>query len=71
MSGESDAPITDEGIEQVVQMVQAAEVYATSMGCSVSEGARQLLKMSQVMAKVKAQGSLESLARLAVGSKVQ
>lgn len=48
-----EEPISDASIERMVEIVKAAEVYAAAMGCSVSDGIRQLLKSSQVFTQMK------------------
>lgn len=47
-----DAVVTsDETIASMVNFVKAAEIYAESVGCSVSQGAEALLRAMQAMQK--------------------
>lgn len=60
---ENEAPITDETVESVVQLVTAAEIYAASVGCKVSEAVRSMLLMMQAMTCVRTTGDLSALFR--------
>lgn len=50
--------ITDEHIDQVVELVKAAELLAKSTGTDVSVAMRTMLKTLQIMQKLNLDGTL-------------
>lgn len=48
----SDKPITDEGIEQIVQLVAAAEQLGQLMSVTTPEALRFMLKGNQLMQRM-------------------
>jgi len=49
---EKAEPMSDDAIENIVRMVEAAELLSKSLECSCAKAARIMLKSFQVMAKI-------------------
>jgi len=58
-------PMTDEAIEHLVSLVEAAERYGKVMGLGASDGMRALLKACQIMTHLQRQGATVNVSSLA------
>lgn len=68
MDEQKPAAMTDESIDQIVQMVESAEVLGQSLGMTVPQAMRVLLKSCQAMTQLKAKVSdaIDALPRAGV-----
>ena len=65
------AGITDEQIDSMVAMVEAAEVMGQSLGISASQGLRVMMKSAQLMAALKNGKPTRELLAMVTGASVQ
>jgi hypothetical protein len=56
VSDKKPDPITDESIDNLVTLVEAAEVMAKAMDITVSKALRYMLKSSQTFARMQQKG---------------
>lgn len=65
----TDQDITDESIIQIVQMVEAAELYAKTMGCTVAKAAEAMLRSMQALQRVQKTTGVNILEHLNAATK--
>ena len=68
---EPTAPMSDEAIAQLVALVEAAELMASSMDCKVSAALQMMLKSFQVMARITGGKAITAFSEVPASKKVQ
>lgn len=60
-------PMSDEGIDSIVNLVEAAELLGKSLDMPTSVALRTMLKSWQIMAKMMQKNQMGFLSRMSVG----